>query len=137
MPSVNGNGRNGNGTFKLGNAGGPGNPWAKLTHKLKTAIIEAAEAPWEPTGKACVQELSKQLIEMALTDPDPEDKTQAAKRWAMQEVLTRILGKPKETLELQGEDPTTMLRASLIAIAKSPAIRKQVRDAAFPDSGSG
>lgn len=87
------NGRNGNGTFAKGNNGGPGNPWVKLTHRLKVALAEAG-------SKERIEDLADELWEMALADPDPDDKTQAAKRWAMQTVIERILGKPKQSIDV-------------------------------------
>ena len=89
--------------FKVGNPGGPGNPWPKLTQALKRAIADASDEPHEE-HKTRARALAEQLWKMALGEISfPEDKTGAARRWAIKEVLDRALGKPKEHLELTGD----------------------------------
>lgn len=101
-----GNGNKGNGKaakenavigrpFKKGNPGGPGNPWVKATHQFKAALIKATTSERRDA-------LIEELWSMALGAPYEEDKSAAAKRWAMQQLLDRIAGKPKESVEIEG-----------------------------------
>lgn len=113
MSGTNGNGSKGKRNphlrppFKPGNPGGPGNPWARLTQQLKSAILKAAKKPHDE-GKNRAQALGEQLWEMALGSGHQDDKTQAAKRWAMQQILDRGLGKPKEHHQIDGEVTVTV-----------------------------
>ena len=101
-PSLKGEGRNGNGTFAKGKyKGGPGNPWAALTHKLKSAIQKASEELDPASQRPRMEALAEELWTMALTPGGEDDKTRSAQRWAMQQILDRHLGKPKEHLEIE------------------------------------
>lgn len=95
------NGRNKLGRFVEGNSGGPGNPWVKLTHQFKQALIDSA------TDERRTQ-LIEALWDMALGEGDFEDKTLVAKRWAINTILDRMLGKPKESVEVSGEVAMTV-----------------------------
>ncbi len=118
-PSIKGNGRNKDGTFKKGEyKGGPGNPWVALTHKLKAAIQKAGEDKHPKTQRTRMEELAVQLWEMAL---DPlGDQTAVAKRWAMQQIIDRFLGKPKESIKIEGNltftDALAMIRKDYVRV---------------------
>ena len=77
-PSPNGdNGRAPGGRFAKGNAGGPGNPYAKRIGELRAALLKAlSDAEW--------QAVIDRLIKAA---KDGES-------WAIRELLDRTLGKP-------------------------------------------
>ena len=100
-PSTNGDGRGADGRFLKGWEGGPGNPWAKLTNALKVALAKSCEATDPTTKKARIEALTEELWTMALTPGGEDDKTRSAQRWAMQQILDRVLGKPKEHIELE------------------------------------
>jgi hypothetical protein len=79
-PSPNGdNGRTTGGRFAAGNPGGPGNPYAKRIGELRSALLQAVtDEDWTA--------MIRKLI----------DEAKAGERWAIGELLTRVLGKPTE-----------------------------------------
>jgi hypothetical protein len=82
-PSPNGaNGRQPNGRFAPGNAGGPGNPFARRVATLRSALLEAI-TPEDVT------EIVRKLVEMA----------KAGDIAAAREVLTRVIGKPADAVD--------------------------------------
>ena len=84
-PSQNGsNGRGPDGRFVAGNSGGPGNPLASKVHRLRSLIHQCV------TEEDFRQVIAK-LLELA------KDGDLAAIR----ELLDRMMGKPKSTIELQ------------------------------------
>lgn len=95
-------GRNADGTFAHGYKGGPGNPWVKLTHRLKAEIVKISKEE-DDEGRANIELLARQLWDMALGGPWEDDKTGAAKRWAMQTLLERIGGKAAQSVEITGD----------------------------------
>ena len=79
-PTRNGSdGRDERGRFALGNSGGPGNPHAKQTGKLRSAMLKAVT---EKDMRAVVMK----LVELAKSGNVP----------AAKEVLDRCLGRPVE-----------------------------------------
>ena len=79
-PSRNGSdGRDERGRFAPGNVGGPGNPHAKQTGKLRSAMLKAV------TEKD-MRDVVMKLVEMAKSGNVP----------AAKEVLDRCLGRPVE-----------------------------------------
>jgi hypothetical protein len=74
--------RYGNGRFRPGNTGGPGNPYAKRTAKLRTALLRAVK----PED---IEAAVAKLVE----------KAKAGELPAIKELLDRCLGRPKETVE--------------------------------------
>lgn len=80
------NGRGPDGRFARGNFHGGGNPHARAVNKLRTTILKA-------TNEDDVREIWAKLIEMA-----KEGNLKAA-----QYVLDRLIGKPKETVEVAGD----------------------------------
>ena len=82
-PSTNGdNGRNADGHFTKGNPGGPGNPFARRTAQLRSAMIRA------------VSEQDVAVIIQKLVAEAKEGDVSAAR-----EVLTRVLGRPTESVD--------------------------------------
>ena len=79
------NGRDEKGRFAPGGPGGPGNPHAKKVHKIRSMFLDAATP-------ARVTELIELLWSKALHDQE---------QWAIQEVLNRLYGKPKETIKIE------------------------------------
>ena len=105
-----------NGQFLVGNPGGNGNPWATLSKNLKSAITRIGDEPSTREGiRTKSEELAVILWEMALgTGPDafgvkgkykpkadPYDRLKTAQRWAMEQLLVRGLGKPKDRVEIE------------------------------------
>lgn len=79
-PSTNGaNGRDANGRFASGNAGGPGNPNARRSAELRQAVLDAVSAD-------DIAEVIRKLIEMAKSG-DPA---------AIKELLNRVIGRPAQ-----------------------------------------
>ena len=79
-PSDNGqNGRDAAGRFTKGNPGGPGNPFAKRVHQLRSALIQAV-----------TEEDIREIVEALVTLAKGGDVA------AAREVLSRCLGKPQE-----------------------------------------
>lgn len=77
-PSTNGaNGRDANGRFTKGNAGGPGNPHARRSAELRQAMLEAVS----PDD---IAEIMQRLVQMA-KEGDVA---------AIREVLNRVVGRP-------------------------------------------
>jgi hypothetical protein len=74
--------RDGNGRFRPGNSGGPGNPFARRTAKLRTALLRAVK----PDD---IEAAVAKLVE----------KAKAGELPAIKELLDRCLGRPKETVE--------------------------------------
>ena len=80
-PSPNGNnGRDADGRFAKGNAGGPGNPYAQRVGKLRSAMLRAVTAADMKAILACLVKLAK------------EGNVRAAR-----EVLDRCIGRPTES----------------------------------------
>ena len=77
MPSP--NGRNGNGKFAKGNAGGPGNPYARRVARLRGLLLDAVS---DDDLKAIVSAMVQ--------------KAKGGDLNAAREVLTRIIGKPAD-----------------------------------------
>ncbi len=83
IPSPNGsNGRNSRGQFTAGNAGGPGNPFARHIGQLRTALMESMTP-------ADVEAVVHKLVDLAKEGSIP----------AAKELLERCLGKA-ESLDL-------------------------------------
>lgn len=79
-PSPNGsNGRNPSGRFAKGNAGGPGNPYARKVAKLRSVMLQAVT-------QADMKAIVKKLV----------DEAKGGDVRAAKEVLDRCLGKPIE-----------------------------------------
>jgi len=92
-----GNGRNALGRFEKGWKGGPGNPVVATQQKFTHAIAAAASIE-------DVLKIFNQLMEIAAAGPstgtaggDPDW------RFAVNQVLNRLLGKPVENLKLDAE----------------------------------
>ncbi len=84
-PSSNGsNGRRENGTFAPGYKGGPGNPYAARVGQLRSMLIQAV-------GDNDFKDIIAALLKQAKDGDLP----------AIREVLDRLLGKPKTTIEVQ------------------------------------
>lgn len=80
-PSQNGsNGRTSGGRFAKGNAGGPGNPFAKRAGALRSALYDAVS---EDDLRAVIEK----MVEAAKDGDMP----------AARELLNRLLGKPEPT----------------------------------------
>jgi hypothetical protein len=85
-PSTNGpnGGRNAGGRFAAGNRGGPGNPHAKRTAAIRGLLLDSV-------SDDDLRAIIAKLVEMA------KDGDLAAAR----ELLDRMLGKPKSTVEIE------------------------------------
>ncbi len=82
-PSTNGdNGREADGRFSKGNPGGPGDPFAQRTAKLRSAMLNAVT---EDDVAAIIRKLVAEA-----KDGDVS---------AAREVLTRVLGKPTDAAD--------------------------------------
>lgn len=73
------NGRNGNGKFAKGNAGGPGNPYARRVARLRGLMLDA------------VSDEDLKAIVSAMVE-----KAKGGDLNAAREVLSRIIGKPAD-----------------------------------------
>jgi hypothetical protein len=73
------NGRDGRGRFTNGNAGGPGNPYARRVGKLRSALLDAVD-------EDDIRDIAESLVARA-----KDGDTQAAR-----ELLNRLLGRPTE-----------------------------------------
>jgi hypothetical protein len=76
-------GRDEKGRFIQGNGGGPGNPHAKRVAEVRTLLLESVT-------DADLQDIIKALVEKAKTGDVV----------AVKELLDRLLGKPRQALEL-------------------------------------
>lgn len=83
-PSANGSNRDANGRFAKGNSGGPGNPHAQRTSQLRAMLLDCVA---DKDFKAVVAK----LLAMA----------KAGDLAAIKELLDRMMGKPKASVELQ------------------------------------
>jgi len=88
-------GRNGKGRFVKGYAGGPGNPHSKAVNSFRAAILEA-------TTREDMLEIWAVLIENA----------KAGDLRAIREVFDRVIGKPKESVEIVGDMRETVVLVS-------------------------
>ena len=87
-PSTNGsNGRDSQGRFLPGNAGGPGNPHAAAVGKWRSALARAV-TPED------LEEAIRAMVDLA----------KAGESWAVRELLNRCLGRPAQTVALEGGD---------------------------------
>ena len=77
-----GSGRDSGGRFARGNAGGPGDPYAKRTSEMRDAFM-AAVTPDE------MRQVARELLSIALTSNDERNQIAAA-----HELCNRILGRP-------------------------------------------
>lgn len=84
-PSTNGgngegdSGRDGSGRFTKGNAGGPGNPFARRAAEIRSALYDAVTVE-------DVAAVVRALVEAA----------KGGQGWAVRELLDRLLGRPVE-----------------------------------------
>ena len=87
-PSTNGsNGRDDRGRFRPGNAGGPGNPHAAAVGKWRAALASSV-TPED------LQEVIRAMV----------DQAKAGEAWAVRELLNRCLGRPAQTVAVEGSD---------------------------------
>ncbi len=92
-PSV--KGRGSSGRFVKGSAGGPGNPHSKAVNTFRSAILEA-------TTREDMLEIWAVLIENA----------KSGDLRSIREVFDRIIGKPKESVEIVGDMRETVVLVS-------------------------
>ena len=84
-PSPNGaNGRDPRGRFATGNRGGSGNPYAKRTAALRGLLLD------------CVTDRDLRAILAAIVK-----KAKGGDLAAAREILDRLIGKPKSTIEIE------------------------------------
>ena len=110
------NGRQPNGRFAKGCAGGPGNPAMKRMYELRKAIVDAATDDE-------VRQVAAKLRDLAL-----DGDTAAAKLW-----LSYVAGQPAQTVELTGLDGATLgisverLQIALLAaVGDLPEARERI-----------
>lgn len=102
LPSSNGgNGRDSRGRFAAGNPGGPGNPFARRTARLRSLMLES------------VSELDLRAIIVKLVE-----KAKGGDLGAAREVLTRLFGKPDVTVDPDLVDVDEMQKHHLQVEAK-------------------
>jgi hypothetical protein len=77
MPAPSPNGRTARGRFAKGNHGGPGNPYARRTAALRSALLDAVT-------EADIRAIAKALVKRARDGEVP----------AVRELLDRLLGRP-------------------------------------------
>ena len=80
------NGRDTRGRFAPGNGGGPGNPHARSVARFKAALVEAV-------SEEDIREVAAVLITNA----------KAGERWAVRELLDRLIGRPLPEPSQTGE----------------------------------
>ena len=100
-PPSNGNGRNqrdGKGRFIDGNTASSGNPYVRQLHDWRKAFYGAVTP-------ADMKALAKVLLKQA----------KAGEPWAIKEVLDRMLGKPRQALEISGAEGGPLLVAAVRA----------------------
>ena len=86
IPSPNGdNGRDEKGRFVTGNPGGPGNPLGAEAARFRSQL-------WEAGTEERRSKLADNLWTWAIE----------GQSWAVKELFDRLLGKPKESVELTG-----------------------------------
>ena len=83
MPTPSTNGRTPRGQFAKGNPGGPGNPYARRTAALRSALLDAVT-------EADIRAIAKALVKRARDGEVP----------AVRELLDRLLGRPGDVQEL-------------------------------------
>lgn len=83
MSSPSPNGRTARGRFAQGNLGGPGNPYARRTAALRSALLDAVT-------EADIRAIAKALVKRARDGEVP----------AVRELLDRLLGRPGDVQEL-------------------------------------
>lgn len=79
MPTPSTNGRTPRGQFAKGNPGGPGNPYARRTAALRSALLDAVT-------EADIRAIAKALVKRARDGEVP----------AVRELLDRLLGRPRD-----------------------------------------
>jgi hypothetical protein len=82
MPTPSTNGRTPRGQFAKGNPGGPGNPYARRTAALRSALLDAVT-------EADIRAIAKALVKRARDGEVP----------AVRELLDRLLGRPGDVQE--------------------------------------
>lgn len=87
-PSLNGDGRDSQGRFTLGNSGGTGNPFTKVANQFRAALYAATS---EDDIKAMAQALIKRVKEKG----DPA---------AASVLFDRLWGKAPQAIELSGPE---------------------------------
>jgi hypothetical protein len=109
------NGRRTDGTFAVGNRGGPGNPHSRRMHELRRELLDAVEPG---TIKAVVDKLS----ELAKGGDIPAAKL----------LLDHAIGRPTQAIELSGPDGAPLADVAALqvvilnALADEPAARFKV-----------
>lgn len=83
MPSPSPNGRTPRGRFAKGNPGGPGNPYARRTAALRSALLDAVT-------EADIRAIAKALVKRARDGEVP----------AVRELLDRLLGRSGDVQDL-------------------------------------
>ena len=112
-PSPNGeNGRDANGRFVPGWKGGPGNPYAKKVAEFRSRVLAVISVE---DCDAVLRKLTKQAI--------------AGESWAVKEFLDRVMGKAKETVQIEGGvSMLEMLRVSLESLMKRPEVARALEE---------
>jgi hypothetical protein len=90
LPTPSTNGRTSRGQFAKGNPGGPGNPYARRTAALRSALLDAVT-------EADIRAVAKALVKRARDGEVP----------AVRELLDRLLGRPGDVQDLAAP---TMIR---------------------------
>ena len=90
MPTPSANGRTPRGQFAKGNPGGPGNPYARRTAALRSALLDAVT-------EADIRAVARALVKRAKDGEVP----------AVRELLDRLLGRPGD---VQDSATPTMIR---------------------------
>ena len=115
LPSPNGqHGRDSMGRFTTGNPGGPGNPHSRQVADIRRAMVEA------------VSEDDLQAIVATLIA-----KAKAGNIMAAREVLDRLLGKPKASMDLTTDTSDSLTEEQIhqrltLLIASEPAVRTEI-----------
>jgi hypothetical protein len=91
MPTPSTNGRTSRGQFAKGNPGGPGNPYARRTAALRSALLDAVT-------EADIRAVAKALVKRAKDGEVP----------AVRELLDRILGRASD-VQAQTAAPAELL----------------------------
>ena len=117
------NGRKTDGTFTVGNAGGPGNPHAHEVAKLRAAMLSAV-------SEKDLRAVTKKLVALA-TEGDLK---------AIELLLNRVCGKPEATQQgptvaIQNNQTNQCLSGRELALAVARRIRgEREEDAAMSNS---
>ena len=112
-PKPNGeNGRSEKGRFLPGNPGGPGNPYAKKVAEFRSRVLAVISV------EDCDAVL-RTLTALAI----------AGESWAVKEFLDRVMGKAKETVQIEGGvSMLEMLRVSLESLMKRPEVARALEE---------